>query len=92
MQNSSETDVALDPVLASRILSGETGLASIAEDLIHLLERTAFGLRYLRWFVSFATDWWERFPSRLTRKYTQATPMQVTTPKKIYDGISIIMH
>jgi hypothetical protein len=48
MQNSSETDVALDSILASRILSGKTSLAPIAEDLIHLLERTAFGLRYLR--------------------------------------------
>jgi hypothetical protein len=92
MQNSSETDVALDPVLASRILSGETGLAPIAEDLVHLFQSATLSFWNLQWFVSFATDCWERFRSRLTRKYTQATPMQVTTPKKICDVISIIMH
>jgi hypothetical protein len=48
MQNSSETDIALNPVLTSSIFGGETGLASIAEDLIHLLERTAFRLGDLR--------------------------------------------
>jgi len=55
MQNSSETDIALDPVLASRILSGETSLASIAEDLIHLLESATFRLGDLQRFVSFVT-------------------------------------
>jgi len=44
MKDSSETDIALNPVLASRIFGGETSLASSAEDLIHLLEGAALGL------------------------------------------------
>jgi hypothetical protein len=44
MEDSSETDIALNPVLASRIFGGETSLASSAEDLIHLLEGAALGL------------------------------------------------
>jgi hypothetical protein len=43
MEDGSETNIALNPVLASRIFGGETSLASSAENLIHLLECTALG-------------------------------------------------
>jgi hypothetical protein len=47
IENGSETDITLDPFLASRVFGGETGFA-LAEDFVHFFERAAFGFRDLR--------------------------------------------
>lgn len=90
IENSSETDVALNPVLASSIFGGETSFA-LAENLVHLLERAALGLGNLRNLLALLRIVGVCFRPWLTRKYTQATPMQVTMPKKICGGVSPCM-
>ena len=90
MKDSSETDIALNPVLASRIFGGETSFA-LAENLVRLLERAALGLGNLRNLLALLRIVGVCFRPWLTRKYTQATPMQVTMPKKICGGVSPCM-
>jgi hypothetical protein len=87
IENSSETDIALNPVLASSIFGGETSFA-LAENLVHLLERAALRLGNLRNLLALLRIVGVGFCPWLTRKYTQATPMQVTMPKKICGGVS----